>query len=264
MKRFFVLKFIVVLCLISAVLGIFNLTGFSNNLKNSFYSFSYSFQANVWEIGNNTSDFFEGFFNSGKIKKEMDILIEENHELLSRLVDFKILEKENILLKETLLLSQSNNFQLQPVRVISKDISRDSILINKGLKDGIFSDMPVITVQKLLIGKINNVYENFSEVMLLTNKDFSFDIQIFGKEIYGIAKGKGSLDVYIDFIPKEKEVLTGDIILTAVLGGIFPEGLLVGEVQDVNNSDVESFQKAEIRPFIDIEELDELLVVKDF
>ncbi|MFH1582162.1 MAG: rod shape-determining protein MreC [bacterium] len=264
MKRLFVLKFIVVFCLILAVFIVLNLTGSSGKIKNSFYSFSFSFQESLWRTGNSVADFWGGFLNSGKIKQEMDILLEENQELLSRLVDFEILKQENKFLRRVIGLEENNSFQLQPVRVIGKDASRDSILINKGSKDGILPNMPVITVQKLLVGKTAEVYENFSEVMLLTNKTFSFDVHIFEKEIYGVAKGKGSMELYIDLIPKEKEIVFGDIVLTAILGGIFPEGLLVGEVQEIDNSDVESFQKAEIIPFLSLEELDELLIINDF
>jgi len=264
MRKLFVLKYIVIFSLILVVFIVFNLTGFSGKIKNSFYSLSSSFQEILWESGNNVSDFWNGFFNSEKIKQEMDILLEENQELLSRLVDLEMLKKENDFLRSAIEIEKNNSFKLQPVRVIGKDISRDSILINKGSKDGILSDMPVITVQKLLVGKISEVYENFSEVTLLTNKDFSLAVQIFEKDIYGVAKGKGFLSLYIDLIPKEKEVVVKDIVLTAILGGIFPEGLLIGEVLEINNSDVESFQKAIIVPFLSLEELDELLVINDF
>jgi len=264
MRKLFILKYIVIFSLILAIFVVFNLTGFSKNIKNSFYSLSSSFQEELLETGNNASNFFGGFLNSGKIKQEMDILIEENQELLSRLVNLGMLEQENTFLRSAIELEKNNSFKLQPVRVIGKDISRDSILINKGSKDGILSDMPVITVQKLLVGKISEVYEDFSEVILLTNKDFSLAVQIFEKDIYGVAKGEGSLGLYIDLIPKDKEVIAKDIVLTAILGGIFPEGLLVGEVQKINNSDVESFQKAIIIPFLSLEELDELLIINDF
>lgn len=264
MRRLFTLRYIVIFSLILAVFVVFNLTGFSLKIKNSFYSLSFSLQEELWKSGNNISDFWSGFFNSEKIKQEMDILIEENQELLSRLVDLEILKKENDFLRSASGLKEANFFKLQTVRVIGKDISRDSILINKGSKDGLLSDMPVITVEKLLVGKIAQVYEDFAEVILLTNKDFSLAVQIFEKDIFGIAKGKGSLNLYIDLIPKEKEVVVKDIVLTSILGGIFPEGLLIGEVQEIDNSDVESFQKAIITPFLSLKELDELLVINDF
>jgi rod shape-determining protein MreC len=264
MRKFFALKLFIVFLLVLGVFVAVNLTGFSGKIKNAFYSFSSSLQGNVWEAGNNFSNFFEGLFNAGNLKKEMNILLAENQELLGRLAQEELLKEENEFLREALGLKGEEEFSLMPVKVIGKDISGELILVNKGKKDGVSEDMPVITVEKVVVGKISSVYDNFSEVMLLSNADFSFDVRIIGKDAYGVSKGKGGLDSQVDLIPKEKDIAAGDIVLTAVLGGIFPEGLLVGEVREVNSSDVESFQKADLDLFLSLEGLDDLLIIKDF
>ena len=264
MRRLSVLKLIVGFVLVLGAFIALNLTGFSAKIKNSFFSFSSSFQESLWSSGNGISNFFEGFLNSGRLKKEVDILLTEKEDLISRLIQEELLRQENENLRAALDLKEAEGFELATVKIIGKDISRDSILINKGSKDGIEKDMPIITVEKVLVGKVTTVYDDFSEVMLVSNPEFSFDIQIFEKNIYGVEKGEGSLESYIDLIPKEKDVLPGDIVLTAVLGGMFPEGLLVGEVRDVKNSDVETFQQAQVSLYLNIDNLDDLLVIKDF
>ena len=146
-------------------------------------------------------------------------------------------------------------------QIIGKDISSDTILVNKGLNDGLTPGLPVITSQKILVGKISEVYKNFSKVMIISNKESSFDAEIENREAIGIAKGKGGLKLYLDFIPKEKEILEGDIVVTSALGGIFPKGLLVGQIKDIKRSDIEPFQQAEISPFFNIKELETLFIL---
>jgi len=264
MRKFFALKLVIVFALVLSIFVVLNLTGFSQKIKNTFYSSTSSLQATAWEAGSGVSNFFAGLFNSGSLKREMDTLMAENQELLSRLSEEESLRKENVNLRKALGLKESEDFELMSARVIGKDISSDSILINKGIKDGISKDMPVITVEKVLVGKVGMAYDDFSEIILLSHGDFSFDVQILGKETYGVSKGKGSLECQVDLIPKDKEISTGDVVLTSVFGGIFPEGLLVGQVREVENSDVESFQKANLDVYLSLESLDDLLVIKEF
>ena len=176
----------------------------------------------------------------------------------------KELRKENEKLREALKIGLEKEFQLIEARVISKDFSQDSILINKGLKGGIFEGAVVIISQKLLLGKIGEVYENFSEVILISNEEISFDAKISDKEVYGVVRGEGNSEFYFGLIPKEADVSEGELVITTPLGGIFPGGLLVGEVEEIEKSDVEPFQKTKIKPLFDFRELDILFIISNF
>ena len=158
-------------------------------------------------------------------------------------------------------LGLEKDFKLTLVQVIGKDISQDLLLINKGAKDGLAKNLPVITEQKNLVGRISEVYDDFSKVMLISDKDSSFDAKISEQEIFGVVKGKGGLNLFIDRVPQDKEIKSGDILVTSVLGGVFPAGLLVGEIKEVKKSDLEPFQQAEISPFFDIGKLGNLFVI---
>jgi len=155
------------------------------------------------------------------------------------------------------------------VQIIGKDVSRDFILIDQGSEDGISKEMPVITEEKVLVGKISEVYDNFSKVMLISNKEISFDAETLsqkepGSFCSGIIKGQGNFKVLFDLIPKEAAVFQGDVVLTSALGGIFPKGFLVGEIKEVKKNDLEPFQQAEIEPFFNLSRAEILFVVLEF
>jgi len=258
-------KIIAVLVLLAIIVIVSNFTGFSKNIKNFFFLISSPIQKSFWQAGKNVSVFSAGILEVRILKKELDNLYFKNQELLSQIVAIIELKKENEILREALGLGLEKEFQLMLVQIISKDISQDSILINKGKKDGVLEGWPVITGEKVLLGRIGQVYSRFSEVILISNKKSSFDAKISDTEIYGIVKGEGKFKIYLDLIPKDKAIFEGkDVIITSALGGVYPQGLLVGEIKTISKSDTDPFQRAEITPFFNIKNLDYLFIITEW
>ena len=261
-KNLFSLTIIIII----GLLLIFSLNFFQKEVKSFFYFISSPIQKTLWRAGDRVSDFFELITEIKNLKREKEELKLKIQELIAQNLSLKELEKENKVLREALEIGLEKEFKLSLAEVVSKDISQDSILINKGSKDGIANNSPVITQQKTLVGKIGEVYENFSRVILISNKESSFDAKISDPEndISGVVNGKGNLQLFLDFVPQEKEIKEGDFIVTTSLGGIFPKGLLVGQIGKVLRSDIEPFQQAKIRPAFDIRELETVFIITDF
>lgn len=240
---------------------IFLLNFFQKEVRSLFYSISSPIQKVFWQVGDRVSDFFGGFLQIKKLKNEIDKLELKNQELFAEITALKELKKENQILREALGIELQKDFKLMTARVIGKDISQDYLLIDGGSNDNIAKNMPVITQQKILLGRISEVYKNFSKVMLISNKESSFDGEIQGKDISGIVKGRGNFKLIFDLISREKEISQGDIVISTSLGGIFPAGILVGQVENVEKSDVEPFQFVEIKPAFDINKINTLFLI---
>lgn len=252
-----------ILLAIFGVIIIVSLNFFQSEVKNFFYSISSPFQGVLFRAGDYISDFFETFLEMKKQKRENEELRRKIQEIEAENLKLREIEQENRILREALKAKPKKDFEFFISQMFSKDIiSPDSILIKGGSVDGIQKGLPVITPENVLVGKIDKVYNNFSEVNLISSKDFSFDVKIFKDQlIYGIAKGKGNLEIYLDKVLPDAEIKERDILITAALGGIFPEGLLVGEIIKVRKSDTGPFQQAEVSPFFDIKELKNLFIV---
>jgi rod shape-determining protein MreC len=255
-KKFFILFLGIVVILI---LGFYQ-----GGVKNFFYLRSQSFQKNLWQKGDNLSGFFEGVLNGKKLKEENEGLRKYNRELLKEIAHLRGLEEENRKLREALDCGLQEDYKLALADLVSKDTSGDFILINKGSRGGFRVGMPVVTEEKMLLGKINEVYEDFSRVVLISNPESSFPAEVQGKEASGIIKGKGASQISLEKVPQEKEVKEGDIVITSSLGEIFPKGLLIGKIERVQESDIEPFQKVEMSLFFDVEELKTVFVIIDF
>ncbi len=257
------------------ILVIVLLNFFQKEVRSFFYSVSSPIQKVLFEAGNKTSDFLESIIEAGDLKNETNELKLKNQELLAQVVALNELKKENKILREALEIELQKDFKLALSQIIGKDISQDFILINKGSEDGISEGMPAVTQQRILVGKISEVYENFSKVMLISNKESSFDAKISapdgpppeaGQEdnISGIVKGKGNSKVSFDLVLREEDIFEGDIVVTSALGGIFPKALLVGKIKTIKKIDIEQFQQAEIEPFFDISDAENIFIILDF
>jgi len=260
----FTLKKNLALVIIVGILFLLVLNFYQKEVKNFFYLISSPFQKTLWKVGDNVSDFFETITERKTLKKENEELKLKNQELLAQIALLKELRKENEVLREALNIGLQKEFKLALAEVIGKDISEDLILINKGSEDGILKDMPVVTQGKVLLGKIGEVYKNFSKVILLSNQESAVLVKVEDEEIKGVAKGKGNFKILLDNIPLNQKIKEGDLIVTIWLGGNFPKGLLIGQIKEVKKSDVEPFQQAEILPFFDIQELEIVFVITNF
>lgn len=237
---------------------------FQNEVKNFFYSTSLPFQKVLFKTGDNLSDLFKSVMKIKDLKRENEELRQKIREALGENVGLREVEQENNTLRKALNALPENDFELFISHTASRDIiNPDSILVTGGSENGILKGMPVITPERILVGRVNSVYKNFSEITLISKKDFSFNIKILKGEnlIYGLAKGKGNLELYLDKVLLKAELKEKDLIITSPLGGIFPDGILVGEIRKVKKSDLEPFQQAEVSPYFDIKELETLFII---
>ncbi|MDP4007469.1 MAG: rod shape-determining protein MreC, partial [bacterium] len=70
--------------------------------------------------------------------------------------------------------------------------------------------------------------------------------------------------VLLDLIPKEEELEEGDVVVTSSLGGVFPDDLLVGELQYVQKSDLTAFQGGAVKPFFQIQKDNSLFILRNY
>lgn len=111
----------------------------------------------------------------------------------------------------------------------------NTLKIDKGKKDGVKLDDAVISSDGL-IGRISAISEYTSDIKLITTNDTNNKISVVIKDdsdIYGITNGFDG--EYLKVIVNNKEDLKG-MVYTTGMGGIFPSGILIGEVYKVSKA----------------------------
>ncbi len=196
-------------------------------------------------------------------------LREENRKIKEELYNLKLQTKsyqelvnENKRLKALLNLRETRKDLLAIAKVIKKGSNKflKTLWIDKGSIDGIKINMPVITYRGL-IGKIIYTSEHFSEVILLTDPNFSVAARLERTRIEGILSGTGSNICVLKYIPLEEDVRIGDRLVTSGTDGIFPEGIAIGAVKNVSKKNG-LFQYIEVIPFQSELNIEEVAVIK--
>ena len=233
---------------------------FISPIKNVFYALSLPIQKVFWSAGESSASFFSSFLKTGFLTKENENLKNENQKLLAQVAFFQSILQGNQAQSDVSTSCQNSGFKLVMAGIVGLD-DNDIISINKGSADGISEGMPVISQQNVLFGKIFKVYKNFSQVMLISDKKSSLDAEVQDRDVPGLVKGEGNFKVILDLIPRDKEVSSGDLIISSSLGGVFPPGILIGKVGNIKKNDIEPFQKIEIDLCFDITKIDKLFLI---
>ncbi len=153
------------------------------------------------------------------------------------------LEEEIEQLRDTLDLNQTlTGYDVVNATVITRNRSYwyQTLTIDKGKKDGLRKNMVAIT-KNGLIGKIQNVTDHSSEIKLITandvNNKVSVSIATTTGETTAILSGydKDNNLVLISGVDSQVDIKKGDVVTTSGLGGMFPRGIYIGEVETVTN-----------------------------
>ncbi|WP_102345408.1 rod shape-determining protein MreC [Bacillus sp. Marseille-P3661] len=274
MPQFFLNKRLIVL-LVSIILLV-ALIGFSLNDRSKL-SWPEQFLKDTvgWfqSILHQPAQYAAGFFeNISEIKntfeenKLLKARLDEYVELNARVLE---LESENERLREILDKKESlRNFKITQATVIARnpDYWHELIFINKGEQHGVKINMAVIT-SKGMIGKVKQVSQFTSTVQLLSAEDRTNRISAIIKgnaDVFGLIEGYDEERKALLFkrIPFDVKVEEKQTVVTSGLGGVFPKGLVIGEVIEVVPDEYGLTQMAYIKPSADFYDIDHVMIVE--
>lgn len=135
------------------------------------------------------------------------------------------------------------------------------IYLDKGAKDGIRADMPVITPDGVA-GKVLTVYGESSQVLLINDPTSGVGGILVNSRLQGIAKGTPTGEVQLNYIMSDETVQPGEALVTSGGDRIFPKGLPIGTVANVSMGR-NLFLLIKLKPAVDLDRLEEVLVVTE-
>jgi rod shape-determining protein MreC len=204
------------------------------------------------------------------LSDENSALKDENAQLRSQLEDYYTLKEENDQYKEALGIKQQHeDFSLQPAKVISRDVTDPfySFTIDKGTSDGLSKGDPVIT-NSGLVGVVAEVFTTSSTITTIFSEDLQVGAICNETTESGVitSNAESTADglVKLNYLPKETKITTGSIITTSGAGGIYPAGIVIGEVKYLGESKEDVSVYAMVQPYEDIKNVSTVFVVTDF
>jgi len=173
------------------------------------------------------------------------------------------LELENNRLRKLFNFQTSVGDTFFVADVIGRDPSPwfKTIMIDKGTKEGLVKGLPVL-VSEGIVGQIVRVSKNYSRVLLVTDRSSAVDALVQRSRIRGIVKGNNTEDCFFKYVLRKDKIKQGDVIISSGLDRVFPKGLRIGTVLDVEKKNSHLFQKVMIKTFVNFDTLEEVLVCK--
>ncbi len=170
---------------------------------------------------------------------------------------------ENKRLKKLLSLKKKEPRYVTTAAIIAKSTDQWSsiVTIDKGSSDGVKKDMTAIT-HRGLVGKISNVTDSYSHLLLLTDINFSSAARLQKSRVEGILSGTGFKKCTLKYIPYEEHVENGDTVITSGLDTLFPKGIPIGYVSKVDKKGTGLFQEVEVIPFEDTAKTEEIVIIQ--
>jgi len=175
-------------------------------------------------------------------------LARENARLRQRLAADTETRRDNELLRQQLGLEAAGTTPQVAAEVVAfqPDSYRQFITINKGLVDGIKVGQAVLS-EGVLAGTIASASAHSAKIILVVDPEFKLAAKIQGNDAAdGIIQGQLGGGLVMQKIDQTKQVKPGDTVTTSGLGGQVQAGLLIGQVQSVNNHNNVIFQSAQI------------------
>jgi rod shape-determining protein MreC len=220
-------------------------------------------------------DLFGWFGDTLDAKGENDDLRAELEDLRKRLAAAETARREARQLGALADLRESDGFPAgtEPVRarVIARSptVWYSSVKIDKGSGDGLRADQPVIAAGGL-VGKVTKVTGGTAEVTLITDASSAVSAQVMPNGATGIVTPAGGDpdDLLLDFIPKGRRVTEGTTVVTSGfvssrVESLFPRGIAIGRVTEVDPDEFEQFQRVHVTPFADVRALDHVEVLTE-
>ena len=194
----------------------------------------------------------------------------ENEQLKQRLAETELelrnakqAEAENDRLRTMLHLKEDTGYDYVVARVIARDSSVwfNTVTINRGSSSGIKLNMPVVTGGGI-VGRIIALSPWTAQVMLITDEKAAAGAivgQLSGSGAMGSVRGMGDSNlIEMNYVSQLEKVQPGDYILTTGQDGIYPPGLNVGEVVQVNQ---DATHQILVRPGAKLDQLGEVAVL---
>lgn len=205
-----------------------------------------------------------GAFSSyGALKKENQILREEQLTHQARLLKFAALENENIRLRALL----ENSFKLGEQVLVAELLAMNSapyehiVVVNKGTRFGVHPQQPVLDANGV-VGQVFRALPLTAEIMLITDPNHAIPVQVNRNGLLTIAVGSGQMNrLLLPFLPSNADIRPGDLLITSGLGGTFPQGYPVAVVDEFTTQANKAFASITATPKAQLDRNRELMIV---
>jgi rod shape-determining protein MreC len=205
----------------------------------------------------------EFFVTQNALRTENAKLAAQNLNDAVVLRKYAALAAENAHLRELLGARQRfpESTTFAEVLYAGRDVFTRRIVIDKGQQNGIKAGQPVID-NIGVVGQVTRIYPWLAEVTLITDKDQAVPVQNLRNGLRAVLGGTGNDgQLELKFIPLNADFQNGDQLVTSGIDGVYPQGLPVAEVSNVERNAAYLFARIQCKPLAGVTNHSQVLVL---
>jgi len=134
-----------------------------------------------------------------------------------------------------------------------------TVTIDKGTSSGVKPDMSVIATAGV-VGRVVVASRRAAKVQLLIDRNAAAGAIIERSRAQGVAVGGGDDRLRLEYVSGVADIVTGDVVITSGIDGIYPKGFMIGHVEIVEKNGP-AYKRIVVKPAVDFQTLEEVLVV---
>lgn len=210
------------------------LFSFNNYQHSRFFTSANAFVGKIYEATRAVTGYFD-------LQRQNEVLMERNIWLEQQLLlaDKRLKEMEEANTTSWPAETTTTMFQSYKAGVIKNSLNRadNYITLNQGSLAGIKPDMGVIGPNGV-VGIVYKTSPHYSLVISLLSSKSNLSCKIAGNEYFGFLQWEGgdSRYAYLKDLPRHAEFSIGDTIVTSGFSTVFPQGMMVGVIEEANDT----------------------------
>jgi rod shape-determining protein MreC len=208
---------------------------------------------------NRVEDYFASLEN---VQKENRALKSQQSAKADLLQQSQQLLAENTQLRKLLGASERLPVQslMSEILYDARDAFTRKIVLDRGSQQGVALGQPVID-DVGVVGQVTRIFPLTAEVTLLTDKDQAISVQVVRSGLRSVAYGRGSGVLDLKFMATNADIQKGDMLVTSGIDGVFPAGLSVAKVLQVENKSNDAFAHIVCQPLAGVDRNRQLLIL---
>ena len=192
----------------------------------AFFNSSNAITGSVLKTRSDIVDFFS-------LAEANDALLGENAQLMEQLKSLNVSPDSSFVPLDSALAAQ---YDFKGARIISNSIrfAQNHLTLNKGANDGVKAGMGIFN-ESGVVGRVKSVSANYAVGISLLNTGLLVSSKIKSNEVFGSVNwdGKSSSQAKMLYVPRHVQAHAGDTVVTSGFNAVFPEGIQIGIISQV-------------------------------
>lgn len=202
----------------------------------------------------------------GELVRLMERQRRENQRLQLQAMQAEEIGRENARLRQLVGWQRQTSWKLKLARVVLREPANwwRTAQIDLGSRDGLRVNLPVLTAEGL-VGRVSSVSLTRSQVTLLGDPNCKVSVRVENESRdTGIVGASGPLDpelVVLSYLSRTANLKPAQLVVTSGQGGIFPRGIPVGKILDIQPVDYGARIEARVKLAANLNSLEEVWVM---